>query len=56
MSNQHRICPVKQDFLQWKSRSGTKMMNLRPDKLTTNKLDIIEQEEISRATRNNLFT
>jgi hypothetical protein len=40
------ICSVKQDELQQKSRSGVKMMNLGPDKLTTNKQDTIEQVDM----------
>jgi hypothetical protein len=33
-----RICPVKLDLTQQKSRTVVKMMNLGPDKLTTCKL------------------
>jgi hypothetical protein len=51
-----RICLVNQDNAHWKSRSGTKMMNLKPDKLTTSKQDTIEHIKIRRATRCNLFT
>jgi hypothetical protein len=47
---------VKQDFEQWKSRSGTKMMNLGSDELMTSKQDTIEEVEISRATNFYLFT
>jgi hypothetical protein len=50
------ICSVNQDNEQRKSRSGTKTMNLGPDKLTTSKQDTIEHIEIDRATRCNLFT
>jgi hypothetical protein len=63
MSGRHRIylvlnqiCLVNQDYKQQKSRSGTKMMNLGPDKLTTSKQDNIEHIEISRSTRCILFT
>jgi hypothetical protein len=63
MSSRHQIClvqdwicPVNQDYEQQKSRSGTKMMNLGPNKLTTSKQDTIEHIEINRATRCNLFT
>jgi hypothetical protein len=54
-SVQDRICLVNQDYEQRKSRSGIKMMNLDPDKLTTSKKDTIEHIEINRATRCNLF-
>jgi hypothetical protein len=37
-----------------KSRSGTKMMSLGPNKLTINKLDNIELRKIMRTTRMNL--
>jgi hypothetical protein len=50
------ICPVNQENKQQKSRSGTKMMNLGPDKLTTSKQDTIEHIEIDRATRCYLVT
>jgi hypothetical protein len=43
-------------LLAMKNRSGTKTMNLGPDKLTTSKQDTIEHIEINRATRCNLFT
>jgi hypothetical protein len=53
---QDRICLVNQDYEQLKSRSEAKMMNLGPDKLTTNMQDPIEHIELNRATRSNLFT
>jgi hypothetical protein len=53
---QDQICPVNQDYQQWKSRSGTKTMNLGPNKLTTSKKDTIDHIEINRATRCNLLT
>jgi hypothetical protein len=56
MSGRHRICPVKQDNTQRKSRSSTKTMNQEPDKLTTSKQDTIEHIEISETTRCNIFT
>jgi hypothetical protein len=52
---QDQICLVNQDYEQWKSKSGAKMMNLGSDKLTTSNQDIIEHIEIDRATRCNLF-
>jgi hypothetical protein len=63
MSNRHgiclvqdRICLVNQDYKQRKSRSGTKTINLGPNKLMTSKQDTIEHIEIDRATRCNLLT
>jgi hypothetical protein len=63
MSNRHwicsvqdRICLVNQDYKQQKSRSGTKTINLGPNKLMTSKQDTIEHIEIDRATRCNLLT
>jgi hypothetical protein len=63
MSNRHwicsvqdRICLVNQDYKQQKSRSGTKTINLGPNKLMTSKKDTIEHIEIDRATRCNLLT
>jgi hypothetical protein len=35
------ICPVQQDNMLHKSRSGVKTMNLDPDKVTTSKQDTI---------------
>jgi hypothetical protein len=37
-----------------KCRSGDKMMNVGPDKLTTYKLNTIELREIKETTRSNL--
>jgi hypothetical protein len=42
---------MKQDYEQQKSKLGTKMMNLAPNELTTNKQDTIEHIEINRATK-----
>jgi hypothetical protein len=64
MSDIHQICLVEDQIcmssesglLAMKNRSGTKTMNLGPDKLTTSKQDTIEHIEINRATRCNLFT
>jgi hypothetical protein len=63
MSDRHQICPIldwicpmNQDNAQQKSRSGTKTMNLEPDKLTTSKQDTIEHIEIRGTTRCNIFT
>jgi hypothetical protein len=39
-----------------KSRLGTKMINLYPDKLMISKQDTIEHIEIRGTTRCNLFT
>jgi hypothetical protein len=50
------ICPIKLDLAQQKSRSGGKMMNLRPDKLTTYKLSTKKLRENKRTTRSNLNT
>jgi hypothetical protein len=50
------ISSVKLDLMLWKSRSGAKMMNLGPDKLTTCKLNTIELREIRRIIRSNLIT
>jgi hypothetical protein len=46
----------KLDLAQWKSRSGSKMMNLSPDKLTTCKLATKKLRENKGTTRNNLNT
>jgi hypothetical protein len=51
-----QICPVKLDLRLQKSRSGAKMMNLGPDKLTTSEQDTIEYTEIRGTTRYNLNT
>jgi hypothetical protein len=51
-----RICPVKLVLTQQKSISGTKMMNLGPDKLTTCKLSTKKLRENKGTTRNNLST
>jgi hypothetical protein len=51
-----QICPVKLDLRLRKSRSGAKMMNLGPDKLTTSEQDTIEHTEIRGTTRYNLNT
>jgi hypothetical protein len=51
-----RICPFKLDLALWKSRSGDKTMNLRPDKLTTSKEDTIENIKIRGTTRSNINT
>jgi hypothetical protein len=56
MSGRYQICLVKQDNTQHKSRSGAKMTNLGPDKITTNKQHTIEHIEVNRATRCNIFT
>jgi hypothetical protein len=39
MSRLCRICPGKLDLALWKNRSGAKIMDLDPDKLTTSKLN-----------------
>jgi hypothetical protein len=49
-----RICLVNRNFVQWKSRSGAKMMHLGPDELTISKLDNMELREITGTTRSNL--
>jgi hypothetical protein len=49
-----QICPVKQEYALWKSRSGAKTMNLGLNKLTTCKLNTIELREIKGTTRSNL--
>jgi hypothetical protein len=54
MSSLGWICPVTQNFVQQKSRSGAKMMRLGPDELTISKLDNMELREIRGTTRNNL--
>jgi hypothetical protein len=58
MSGLGQICPVwgsdlsgQIDLVLWKSKSGAKTMNLRPDKLNT-----IELREIKGTTRSNLNT
>jgi hypothetical protein len=51
-----RICLVKLNLTLWKSRSGAKMINLGPDKLTACKLNTIELREIKGTTRSNLNT
>jgi hypothetical protein len=63
MSELGRICPilgqvclVKLDHALQKSRSGAKMMNLSPNKLTTCNLNTIELREIKGTTRSNLNT
>jgi hypothetical protein len=50
------ICLVNQDFKQRKSRSGSKTMNLGPDKLMTSKQDARDPKDINRATNCNQFT
>jgi hypothetical protein len=55
MSGKHRICPV-QDYMEQKNRSEVKTMNLGPDKLMISKQDTIENIEVNRVTRCNLFT
>jgi hypothetical protein len=54
MSGLGRICPVTRNFMQWKSRSGAKMMHLGPDKLTVSKLYNMELKEITGTNRSNL--
>jgi hypothetical protein len=54
MSSLDRICPVTNNFVQRKSRSGAKMMRLGPDELTISKLDNMELREITGITRSNL--
>jgi hypothetical protein len=54
MSGLGRICPVNRNFVQWKSRSGAKMMCLRSDELTISKLDNMELREITGTNRSNL--
>jgi hypothetical protein len=49
-----RICPIKQEYTQQKSRSGAKTMNLGLDMLTNCKLNTIEFREIKGATKSNL--
>jgi hypothetical protein len=56
MSGLCRICLVKLDLAQQKSRLGAKMINLGPDKLMPCKLNTIELIEIRRTTRSNLIT
>jgi hypothetical protein len=56
MSDRYQICPVNQDNVLRKNRSGAKAMNLRPDKLTTSKQGTIEHIKIREITRGNLFT
>jgi hypothetical protein len=51
-----RICPIKLDLALQKNRSGDKMMNLGPDKLTTCKLNTMELRELRRTIRSNLIT
>jgi hypothetical protein len=48
-----RICPVTRDFVQWKSRSGSKMMRLGLDKLTISKVDNMKLREIIETIRRN---
>jgi hypothetical protein len=54
MSGLGRICPVIINFEERKSRSGDKMMQLCPDKLTIRKLDNIELRELTVTIRSNL--
>jgi hypothetical protein len=61
MSGLGRICPVWgldmsiiRNFVQWKSRSGAKMMCLGPDKVTISKLDNVELREIMGIIRSNI--
>jgi hypothetical protein len=49
-----RICPVKLDLAQQKSRLGVKTMNLGPDMLTTCKLSTRKLRENKGTTRNSL--
>jgi hypothetical protein len=51
-----RICPVKLDLAQQKSRLGAKTMNLCLDKLTPCKLSTKKLRENKGTTRNNLNT
>jgi hypothetical protein len=51
-----RICLVKLDLVQRKSRPGAKTMNLGPDKLTTCKLSTKKLRENKGTPRNNLNT
>jgi hypothetical protein len=53
---QARIYPVKQVFALCKNRSGTKTINLAPDKLATCKQDTIEHIEIRGTTSCNQIT
>jgi hypothetical protein len=54
MSRLDQIYPVTRNFSQRKSRSGAKMMHLRPDKLSISKLDNMELREIMETPRSNL--
>jgi hypothetical protein len=54
MSSLGRICPVTRNFMQWKSRSGAKMMRLGPNELTISKIDNMELREITGITISNL--
>jgi hypothetical protein len=49
-----QICPVKQEHMLRKNKSGAKTMNLGPEKLTACKLNTIELREIKGTTRNNI--
>jgi hypothetical protein len=49
-----RICPVKLNLAQQKSRWGAKMMILGPNKLTTCKLRTKKLRENKGTTRSNL--
>jgi hypothetical protein len=53
---QAQICLIKQVYAMQKSRSGAKMINLGPDKLTTYKQDTIEHIEIKGTTSCNQNT